>query len=117
MKRAAVVLMLSACALFADVTGKWSGEAGNGQKQELIYFNLKEDGKTLSGSGGPNEDQQIAIENGTVDGDHLKFRVSAPKVTLDFDLNAAGDDLTGEVQVKKEDGDSGTFKVALKRLK
>ena len=56
------------------VTGKWSGaisikdQAGETQSQP-VFLILTQDGKKLTGSGGPSEDEQgFNIENGVVDG-------------------------------------------------
>jgi hypothetical protein len=118
MKKTALLLLLSAFTLLADVTGKWSGSGrGNGDEDQTLFFIFKQDGKTLTGSGGPNEDEQHPMEAGTVEGDRLKFNVPAGKGVLTFDLKAIGDEINGEVQFKKGDGETATYKVALKKVK
>jgi len=120
MKRIALLLVLSAFTLLADVTGKWSGAAqsasAGGESHEL-FFIIKQDGKTLTGSGGPNEDEQHPMETGTVEGERLQFKVPAGKGVLSFDLKAKGDEINGQVEFKKDDGESQTLTVALKKVK
>jgi hypothetical protein len=121
MKRALLLLVLSAVALFADVSGKWSGAAESpnpGGERHTLFFNLKVDGNKLTGTGGPTEENQTPMQNGSVMGDKLTFQVPAGKGVLYFDLKTAGDEITGEVRMKREDGEEQpTLKVALKRSK
>ena len=60
-------------AIFAaeDVSGKWSGSFkisidGGAEGNETAYMVLKHTGKELSGTAGPNENQQWPILKGTV---------------------------------------------------
>ena len=64
------------------VTGKWSGavtvknEAGETQSQP-VFLILAQDGKKLTGTGGPSEEEQgFNIDNGTVDGSKVTFDVT-----------------------------------------
>ncbi len=118
MKKFALLLVLSAFTLLADVTGKWSGVARTGDGEEqTVFLIFKQDGNTLTGSGGPNEETQRAMESGTVEGDRLKFKVPASKGVIWFDLKTVGDEINGEAQFKKDDGDAMLVKVALKKVK
>jgi hypothetical protein len=117
MKKTALLVWLSAFTLLADVTGKWSGTGSKGDESHPLFFVLKQDGKTLTGSGGPSEDEQHPMEPGTVEGDRLKFKVIAGKGVLSFDLKASGDEINGQAEFKKDDGEAETFNVALKKAK
>jgi hypothetical protein len=118
MKKLVLLLVLPAISLLADVTGKWSGAArtGDGEEQS-VFLIFKQDGKTLTGSGGPQEGEQHPIQDGTVEGDRLKFKVPAGKGVILFDLKAGDEEITGEAEFKKNDGDSMTVKVTLKKVK
>jgi len=120
MKRIALLLILSAAGLWADATGKWSGAAKapeRGDETQSLFFIFKQDGATLTGSGGPTEEEQHPMEMGTVEGDRLKFQVPVGgKGTIYFDLKASGDQINGEAQFKKHEGESATFQVALKKV-
>ena len=121
MKRIALLLILSAAALMADATGKWSGAAKApemGDETQSLFFNFKQDGATLTGTGGPTEGDQHPMEKGTVEGDKLKFQVPVEgKGTIYFDLKTNGDEISGEAQFKRNEGESMKFQVALKKVK
>jgi hypothetical protein len=123
MKRIALVQMLLAIVLMADPTGKWSGSvsgqfrAVDGDTSQPLFAVLKQDGTTLTGSIGPDENTQILMRNGTAEGDRLRFEVGqGDKGTLHFDLKASAGEIRGEALFKKFDGDETRFKVELKRV-
>jgi len=123
MKRIAVLQMFLVLTLMADATGKWSGSvsgqfrAADGNTSQPLFVVLKQDGAGLTGSIGPDEKVQIPLQNGVAEGDRLKFDVAqGDKGTLHFDLKASADEIKGETQFKKFDGDETTFKVELKRV-
>src|SRR5689334_3480587 len=88
MKRIALLVLLSATCLLADVSGKWAGAAQDDQERTL-YFILKQDGATLTGTAGPREDEQHAMQNAKVEGDRITFEVPVGnKGTIAFDLKA-----------------------------
>jgi len=102
----------------ADVSGKWSGsfKPDNEENPLPLFLVLKQDGGSLTGSGGPTETEQHPMQNGKIDGDHLVFEVNAGKGTFYFDLKIAGDEITGGLQMKR-DSVTRTAKVSLKRAK
>jgi hypothetical protein len=71
----ATVVLLAATAIAGDLTGKWSGtfKVDGGDHNVPQLFILKQQGKTLTGSGGPNAGEQYPIENGRIDGDEARF--------------------------------------------
>jgi uncharacterized protein (TIGR03435 family) len=96
-------LVLPAALAAADVSGAWTGSVGG-----PIYIILKQDGTSLSGSGGNSPTEQIAtFKDGRVEGDRLIFRVGP----FQFDLQVQGDRITGEAK----SGDQ-TTKVFLRRV-
>src|ERR1700724_1023372 len=103
----------------APVTGKWSGaisikdQAGETQSQP-VFLILTQDGKKLTGSGGPSEDEQaINIENGVVDGDKLSCGVKVEDSAYHSTANIAGDEMPGETVREQTNGVKLTFKLAL----
>jgi len=101
MTRFVCCLLLSAIALLADVTGKWSGSfdisGPDGQsKADTAFLNLKQDGKNLTGTAGPNESEQMAIRAGKIDGDKITFEVAMENgPVIKFDLALAGEHIKG----------------------
>lgn len=120
-----LTLMMAGSALVGaekkvDVTGKWSGtleskKDDGDMKSDPAFMILKQEGNRLSGSGGPNEAEQHALQNGKVDGDKLTFEIVTEKLTLAFDLRTHGDQITGDLTGKK-DGETRTAKISLKRV-
>ncbi len=110
------LFVFATSALAADFNGNWSGDGlANGESHPL-YFVIKQDGATLTGSGGPNATEQHPLQNGKVDGDKISFDVPlGEKGSLHFDLSADGDGLKGTVELRRTDDPvSGT--VSLKRV-
>src|SRR5262245_12697631 len=115
MRRIALLLLLPAACLLADVTGKWAGGAQDDDHK--LFFVLKQDGSTLTGSAGPSEDNQHSVQNGKVEGDRVTFDVPVgDKGTIHFDLKASGDEIKGEVQLNRADAGTEVHKVALKKV-
>ena len=113
------VCTLSLCA--ADVTGKWSGtieiKRGSDSRQEPAFVILKQEGMSLSGSGGPNEQEQHAMQNGKVNGNKITFEIALGEDrVMRFNLTAAGDQIDGDVTgPKKDTGEPETARLSLKR--
>ena len=120
MKRAIVLVMLFAVAAMAsDLSGKWSGsfkvEGGDHSVPQL--FTLKQQGKLLTGSGGPNAGEQYPIEKGRIDGDEIRFEITTGEWKFSYDLRVVGSDgLQGDLKLESV-GDSRKAKVSLARVK
>jgi len=78
---------------------------------------LKQDGKKLAGSTGPNESEQHAFEGGKVEGNKVTFDVSlgGGPGAMHFDLQVEGDQITGLVR-RSGEGLNEAAKVSLKRV-
>ncbi len=103
MKQALWALALLASSAFgADFTGKFNGTVvliENGENHEhSAIVELKQDGDTVTGSGGPEQDKMLPISNVKVDGNKIHFTINPddedPWV---FDLVLEGDHLTGSI--------------------
>jgi hypothetical protein len=126
MKTLICLLLLSALTLTAaDLTGKWSGKFditnSNGEtKPDEAYMNLKLDGAKVTGTAGPNLDQQWAIRNGKLEAGRLTFEVlieenGEDKGKLVFDLVFDGDTIRGSATGTGDGGEKMSAKVDLKR--
>ena len=97
-----------------DLTGKWSGSftiSMDGEtKDDSAYMDLKQSGTELTGTAGPNADQQWKIEKGKIEGSKVTFEVNADGPTLKFELTLADGHLKGEA---KADFDGKTMKAAV----
>jgi hypothetical protein len=112
------LLLLAAWTLSAsDLTGKWSGtvdmkQDGDAQTIPVVMI-VKQDGKTLTGTAGP-EEYQHAIQKGLVDGDTVTFEVDSGEAIYYLELKLDGDQISGAV---KQGTDGEKMKIALKRVK
>jgi hypothetical protein len=125
MKALLVFLVLTALAGAAmadtDITGKWSGSfnaAGpNGEtKESTAILILKQNGSEITGSVGPNEDEQFTIQKGRIDGDKITLEADENGHTLKFDLVLASGRITGEAHMS-HDGETRTAKIDVTRAK
>jgi hypothetical protein len=112
-------LALALTASAADVSGKWSGsiapENGDGGSAYVI---LKQSGSTITGTGGPDANDQWPGPSGKIDGNKVTFEVKSTddgtvfKCTLVLD----GDHLNGDVEFTAPDGQAGKAKLNLTRV-
>jgi hypothetical protein len=112
-------LALALTAAAADVSGKWSGtftpDTGDGGSAYVI---LKQSGSTITGTGGPDANNQWPGLQGKSDGNKVTFEVKSAddgtifKCTLVLD----GDHLNGDVESTTPDGQLGKAKLNLTRV-
>ena len=125
MKTLISLFLFSALTLFAgDLTGKWSGKfditnAQGETKPDEAYMALKLDGETVTGTAGPNMDQQWAIKNGKLKDGKLTFIVevegNGENGVLTFDLVFDGETIKGTADGTGGGGEKMSAKVDLKR--
>lgn len=110
------VMAFAMSAVAADFTGTWSGEGLMNGESHPVYVVLKQDGASLTGTVGPNADEQHPFQSGTVDGDKAVFDFSPQgKGTIHFELKADGEKMTGTVEWRREDGKQSAT-VTLKKV-
>ena len=103
----------------ADVSGKWSGsftpENGDGGSAYLI---LKQSGATITGSGGPDANDQWPGLHGAIDGNKVSFEVKSTDdgTVYKCTLVLSGDHLKGDVVFTTADGTSGKGTLDLTRV-
>ena len=91
-------LLLAFCiaALAAGVDGKWTGQVQGPQGAMDITFIFKSEGEKLTGTL-TNQFGEVAIQEGTIKGDALAFKVtrefSGNKFTLKYTGKLAGDEI------------------------
>ena len=97
-----------------DMTGKWSGSfviTMDGEtRDDTAYMVLKQSGMALTGTAGPNADQQWDIQKGKIDGSKVTFEVNADGPTLKFELTLADGHLKGNASAEF---DGKTLKAAV----
>jgi hypothetical protein len=120
MKKAIAAFVLIAMgALPADLTGKWSGsfKVDGGDHNIPQCFTLRRQGKSLSGSGGPDASEQYPIENGRVEGDQATFQLTTGEWKFTYHLRQLNaDSLAGDLKLESVN-DSRTAQVSLTRVK
>jgi hypothetical protein len=123
MKKLFSLLVLTSLALAAgELTGKWSGNfditnSEGDTKSDVAYITLKLEGTTVTGTAGPDENQQWAIKNGKLTDGKLTFHVDLEDGgAIDFDLVFDGDKIKGSAQGTGHEGEKMSAKVALKRV-
>jgi hypothetical protein len=122
-KRIFVCVLLAvtaaAIAMAADATGKWSGtialtEGGDSQPALLV---LTQSGTAITGTGGPDENQQFPIQTGKIDGNKIVLDISPSEGALyHMELVLDGDDIKGDITAKRAD-QTMTAKLDVSRVK
>jgi hypothetical protein len=116
------LMLVPASAQAPTLTGKWSGTMSrigdDGAKQEQgIVFNLTQKGKVLTGTAGPNDERQWAVEKGVVTGAKSTFKVQQPNGPLfTFTLTLAKGRLQGDM-IGELNGQKREMKVDLTKAK
>ncbi|MCU1233999.1 MAG: hypothetical protein JWP63_1966 [Candidatus Solibacter sp.] len=115
----ALFLVLAASA--ADVTGTWDGTfkitTPDGQTQDdTVHLVLKQSGGAITGTAGPNADQQVPIGKGTIEGNKVVLEVPVPDGMFKFDVVLDGDHLKGDA-VRTAGGSSMKAKMDATRAK
>jgi hypothetical protein len=102
-----------------NVTGKWSGSFnitnpdGDTNESTAVML-LKQSGATITGTVGPNEEQQFEIQNGKIEGSKITLEAGHDGQTIKFDLVLADNRITGEASMSR-DGQTAKAKVDVTR--
>ena len=102
----------------ADATGTWSGSFtvgdGSGEPRPVTLV-LKQDGETLTGTGGPDAARQMPIRKGKVQNGTLTFEIATDDDgVMMFDLKQDAETISGEIW-RERDGQKQTAKLSAKR--
>ena len=115
----AAVLLLAGGVVASDISGTWSGEfkVEGGDHSIPQFFILKQQDKTVTGTGGPDAREQYPIENGRIQGDTLKFELTTGEWKFAYELKLASQgELRGDLKLESVN-DRRSAKVALRRMK
>lgn len=85
-------------------------------KESTALLVLKQTGTDITGTVGPNEDEQFAIQKGKIDGDKITLEVDHEGNTMAFSLVLTADRITGEAQMSRE-GQTMKAKIDVSRAK
>ena len=100
------VLLATTMLAAADLTGKWSGSFTmtlDGQtRDDTVYMLLKQNGTELTGTAGPNVDQQWPILKGKIEGDKVTFEVQTDEPLIKFELTLADGHLKGDAKAEHQ---------------
>jgi hypothetical protein len=125
MKALVIFVAMAALAVLAvadvDVTGKWSGSFNatgpNGEtKESTALLVLKQSGSDITGTVGPNEDEQFPIQKGKIEGDKITIEADHDGQSIKFDLVLASGRITGDAQMAR-DGQTMKAKIDVTRGK
>jgi hypothetical protein len=92
-----LAVISTVAAIAGDCSGRWQGKMSIEGKDVPGYFVLKQDGQQVSGTAGPNAQNQIALKQGSVEGDQVTLEAAPGDAVLRFVLGFKEDKLTGDV--------------------
>jgi len=126
MRNVLCIVVLAALAVVSradvNVTGKWTGSftvtRGDGEsKDSTALLILKQSGTEITGTVGPNEDEQFAIRIGKIDGARITLEADHDGHPIKFALVLDGERITGQATMSGGDGESATAKLDVTRAK
>lgn len=126
MKKLVCLVLLAAFAGLAygdtNVTGKWTGSfnitrnTGESNDSTAVLM-LTQKGAEITGTVGPNEDEQFTIKAGKIDGDKITMEASQNGHAIKFELVVTGERITGQANMSGENGESAKAKLDVTRQK
>jgi len=117
-KTIAIILLLAVNAMAEDLSGKWYGDfrVDGGDHDVPQLFMFRQNGNTLTGTGGPNTSEQYPIENGKVDGNRIMFEITTGEWKFTYDLKAAGERIIGTLELRSVN-DRRTATISMNKMK
>lgn len=117
----AALVAAAIAAVDVDVSGKWSGSFNatgpNGEiKETTAVMLLKQSGADITGTVGPSDDAQFAIQKGKIEGDKITLEADHDGHTIRFDLVLADNRISGDVSMSVE-GQTAKAKIDVTRAK
>jgi hypothetical protein len=121
MKAVLLAVVLAVAASAADLTGAWSGTftitmPDGKTSDDTVHLVLKQNGSTITGTAGPNAEQQVPIAKGTITGNKVMLEVPVPDGMFKFDVALEGEHLKGDV-IRTAGGESMKAKMDATRVK
>lgn len=105
----------------ADATGTWTGnltikdDSGTPQSRPA-HLVLKQDGATITGTAGPDANEQHPIEKGTIADGKITFEVPTGETVMKFTVTLDGDEIKGRID-RDRDGEHQTAEIHVTRQK
>jgi hypothetical protein len=100
-----------------SIDGKWAGEVQGGRGPQQITVTLKADGAKLTGSVAGGRGGEVAIDEGTISGDTVKFKTKQQgrggEITFSWTGTRKGDEIA--FSRVAEGGQGQTQQFTLKR--
>jgi hypothetical protein len=110
-----LVALAAGTLLAADATGTWTGTftPDDGQARPA-YLVLKQEGDKLTGTAGPDQNEQRPIQNGKADNGNVTFEIATEETVMKVVLKQDGDQMVGEL-TRERGGQTQTAKLTVKR--
>jgi hypothetical protein len=117
MKHLLLVALAAGALLAANATGTWTGTfTPDDGEARPAYLVLKQDGDKVTGTAGPDQNDQRPIQNGKADNGTLTFEVATEEAVMKVALTQDGDDMAGTL-TRERGGETQTAKLVLKRAR
>jgi len=98
-----LLLIFSSLVLAADVDGKWTGTISTPGGEFPVTFNFKAEGTTLTGTMLGQDNSQMPIKDGKIDGNNISFSVTIDmggyQMNLDYKGVVAADQIKLSLEV------------------
>ena len=111
---------LSLSAWAAELTGTWTGDLvaqrDGEERKSTAHLVLKQEGSKITGTAGPNADEQHPILKGRIEEGKLLFEVEREGGVISFVLTQENDEIKGDITMQREGG-TRTAKLSVKRQK
>jgi hypothetical protein len=93
----ATILLTAVAALAGDCSGRWQGKLSVNGGQMPGYLVLKQDGQQITGTAGPDAQNQFKLRKGLAEGDQVTIEASPSSTVLRFVLRLKEGKLTGDL--------------------
>ena len=98
----AMCLLVAGLSLGADVDGKWTGTVQTSGGEMPVTFMFKAEGGTLTGAMLSQENKQIPIKDGKIDGSNISFTLSIEMGGDSMQLSYKGVVSAGQIKLTGE---------------
>ena len=118
----AVAALAGVLAADVNVTGKWTGTFSlihddSETKDSTAVLNLKQTGAEITGTLGPNDDEQYPIQKGKIEGGKITLEAEHGGHSIKFNLVCSADHITGDANISGDNGEAAKAKIDVKREK
>lgn len=93
----ATILLTAVVALAGDFSGRWQGKLSVSASEMPGYLVLKQDGEQITGTAGPDAQNQVKLTQGSVKDEEATIEAKPGASVLRFVLRLKDDKLTGDV--------------------